>query len=642
MKKYIITTILALCSLLNMQAQKEQEVSSELKKVVVFPFEAQLFKQAEVTLPGNTVLLKFTKLSPYIEEKSIRVSGDKSLTILNVSSQQDFLSEKEMNEKVKAIKNKINVFKDKQEDFKVQIKVLEDKDAYLEANKTMSQQSAASPAKYQEMSIYFTNLMKEDQLQLLKYNRQVNAYADSIQTYNTQINQLNLNQKEPSGIITVLVSSKESYATKIDLSYIVGRASWIPSYDIRFEGLTKPLTLNYKANVTQQSGYDWNDIKLSLSTAETQKSADIPLLHPLYLGYVYTEQPTQANNSAGINNGEISGVVKDEKGEVVIGAVVKVKGTSIGGITDYNGQYTLKNIPQESNTLEFSYLGMETKDVNIYGNITNVVLKDLSKELNEVVVTGYGPVAERRDIVASVSASSGKELVDLEESTGDGYQKKEKIPDGYQTNVTATRKPTTSTFEVDETQTVKSENKTSQIPFKQAEVPCIFEYKAIPKLSEKVYLMARIPSWVDFGLQTADANLYFENAFIGQTQINTNSLNDTLSVSFGPDQGISIKREKIKDYTENVSFGSKQQQTLSWRIVIKNNKNEDVKVDVYDQVPLTKQDDSSIKALELSGGELKETTGEVHWPVSLAAGASKELILTVQVKYPKGKRIILK
>jgi len=194
---------------------------------------------------------------------------------------------------------------------------------------------------------------------------------------------------------------------------------------------------------------------------------------------------------------------------------------------------------------------------------------------------------------------------------------------------------------VDEAQTVKT-GKSTLIPFKQEEVPCIFQYKSIPKLSEKVYLTGSIPNWYELDLQSGDANLYFGNNFIGKTRINATSMTDTLTVSFGPDQGISIKREKIKDFTENVSLSSKQQQTVSWRIVVKNNKNEAVKVDVFDQLPLTNQDDIAVKALELSGGELNKTTGEVKWPVSLPAGGSKELIFSVQVKYPKGRRVILK
>lgn len=126
--------------------------------------------------------------------------------------------------------------------------------------------------------------------------------------------------------------------------------------------------------------------------------------------------------------------------------------------------------------------------------------------------------------------------------------------------------------------------------------------------------MARIPNWSELGLQEGEANLYFENAFIGKSNINLLTFTDTLSLGFGANQGISIKREKIKDFTESVSMGTKQQQTITWRIVLKNNKNEAVKVDVFDQIPLTKQDDTSIKVLELSGAKLNETTGELHWP----------------------------
>ena len=67
----------------------------------------------------------------------------------------------------------------------------------------------------------------------------------------------------------------------------------------------------------------------------------------------------------------ISGTVKDATGETIISASVVVKGTTIGTVTDFDGNYTL-DVPDDAKVLVFSYIGMKTQELNITGNVMNV------------------------------------------------------------------------------------------------------------------------------------------------------------------------------------------------------------------------------------------------------------------------------
>lgn len=108
---------------------------------------------------------------------------------------------------------------------------------------------------------------------------------------------------------------------------------------------------------------------------------------------------------------QVSGNVKEESGEPVIGASIMVKGTSTGTITDFDGNYTI-SIPSGSNTLVFSYVGMQTQEVAISGSVINVSLKDDSQILDDIVVTGYG-TTKKRDLVTSVGSVSAEQLKDV-------------------------------------------------------------------------------------------------------------------------------------------------------------------------------------------------------------------------------------
>ena len=107
----------------------------------------------------------------------------------------------------------------------------------------------------------------------------------------------------------------------------------------------------------------------------------------------------------------ISGTVTDQTGETIISASVMVKGTTIGTVTDFDGNYVL-DVPDDAKVLVFSYIGLQTEEVNITGNVINVVLKENSEVLEEVVVTGYG-TTKKRDLVTAVSSVNAEQLKDI-------------------------------------------------------------------------------------------------------------------------------------------------------------------------------------------------------------------------------------
>ncbi len=107
----------------------------------------------------------------------------------------------------------------------------------------------------------------------------------------------------------------------------------------------------------------------------------------------------------------ISGTVKDATGETIISASVVVKGTSLGTVTDFDGNYTL-DVPDDAQVLVFSYIGMKTQELSITGDVMNVVLSENSEVLDEVVVTGYG-TTKKRDLVTAVSSVNADQLKDI-------------------------------------------------------------------------------------------------------------------------------------------------------------------------------------------------------------------------------------
>ena len=99
----------------------------------------------------------------------------------------------------------------------------------------------------------------------------------------------------------------------------------------------------------------------------------------------------------------IQGLVKDDRGEVIIGATIKVKGTTIG-TTNMDGLYNL-SVPSENSILIVSYIGYATQEIKV-GNRQNIIitLQEDAKNLEEVVVTAYGTGQKKASMVGSVQS----------------------------------------------------------------------------------------------------------------------------------------------------------------------------------------------------------------------------------------------
>jgi TonB-linked SusC/RagA family outer membrane protein len=105
----------------------------------------------------------------------------------------------------------------------------------------------------------------------------------------------------------------------------------------------------------------------------------------------------------------VQGSVKDETGVPLPGVTILVKGTTNGTTTDINGNYSI-SVPQEAKTLQFSFVGLATQEIEIAGKTQiDAVMKADVKSLEEVVVIGYG-TQRRKDVTGSIASMSSESI----------------------------------------------------------------------------------------------------------------------------------------------------------------------------------------------------------------------------------------
>lgn len=112
----------------------------------------------------------------------------------------------------------------------------------------------------------------------------------------------------------------------------------------------------------------------------------------------------------------VKGTVVDETNTPVIGATVKVNGSSIVTATDFDGNYVLKNVPADA-VITYTYIGMQTQEVKVSGKSEiNITLKEDSQNLEEIVVIGYG-AAKAKDLTAPIAVVSGEDIAAIATSS---------------------------------------------------------------------------------------------------------------------------------------------------------------------------------------------------------------------------------
>jgi uncharacterized protein (TIGR02231 family) len=154
-------------------------------------------------------------------------------------------------------------------------------------------------------------------------------------------------------------------------------------------------------------------------------------------------------------------------------------------------------------------------------------------------------------------------------------------------------------------------------------------------------LVAQIVNWDQYNLLEGEANLYFEDAYVGRTILDAKTLQDTLGISLGRDKNIVVGREKNEQFSKRRTIGSNVVETRGFKIVARNKKSQPIKLTIFDQIPLSVLSDIIVSPIELTSGKLDIKTGKVKWELVIDGQQQRDINLQYEVKYPKREKVIL-
>ena len=601
----------------------QNKVKTTAEKVMLFIDGAQVTRTRQVDIPAGTSTLIFTGLSPYMDAQSMQVSAKGKLTVTAVNQQYNYTDSASVSQKQQSLQEELKKTEKQQKEQKAELGLINAEYEILKTNCSVSNKNTAtSLATIKEVNQYYSTQLKTLKSKELAINEKIEELTRKQEQLNAELAQLSGKSLTPMSEIAVNVNAPAACKATFILNYYVKNAGWFPSYDVRSGSLSEPISIVYKANIFQNTKEDWKNVELSLSSSNPTTGSVAPKLATYWLDYGLAAPRYSLNQ----NGNSVSGVVLDSGREPIIGANVMIPGTTIGTITDVNGKYSI-TIPNGQNQLQFSFIGFQTQTRDIRGNIMNVVLQEDMQMLEEVVVVGYGTEASASP--HRPSTKSIKKAAAIEEEASMAL------------NVEQTQGQMGYEFEIKIPYTIPSDSKPVVAEIGHYEIPASYTYQSTPKIDKDAFLIARVTDWEKLHLLEGEANVYFENTFIGKSIMNVSQQSDTLSFSLGRDKRIMIQRTKENEYTSRKFIGSSQTQSIAWKLSVRNTRPEPVTLTLYDQLPVSRNNNITVTAEEISGGTLDEAKGIIAWQMTLQPGEQRELPLRYKVKYPKGRNLLI-
>jgi uncharacterized protein (TIGR02231 family) len=528
-----------------------QNISAPVENAILYLDGAELIHSKTVTVnPGRTNIV-FTGLTNKLIGKSVQVTTSTAdVNILSVSDKINFLNPAKESARVKTVRDSIKKISKEIEEINNEREAYDKEKEMLMRNTSIGgQDKGVSIAELKLAADFYRARIKEINAELFKYHNKADDKAELVHKLELELNELNANKFNPTAEVTILVSCSLKATTKIELHYITPAGGWTPSYDLKCEDINKPLTLVYRAKVYNNTGIDWNEIKMKLSTGDPMKNASKPNLDTWFVNY------NEGNAYYNKNKGK----------------------------ADYSNAYSNE---------EYS--------------------EDLKKS-NAPAAQGYYQQQQQTQLQQQKQQTIVYEEIQVSDLSAE--------------------------FDIKDPYTVPSDAKPYIVDVTTHNLNATFRHYAVPKTEREAFMLARITGWEDLDLIEGPCNVYFGGTYVGQSYIDTKSIDDTLDLSLGRDKKIQVTRTQVKDMTKEKIIGNSRKITYSYEMVVKNNRKSAITIDLEDQLPVSKQADITVEAIELSKAEMNKDNGKLTWTFNLQPDESKKVILTFSIKYPRDRAV---
>ena len=313
-KTFFSATIIAVLAITAMTASADDiTANSTPSAVTVYRTKALVHRSATVNLPQGNSTVVFPSMTEDMDDGSVRITGNGNadVSILEVKVEREYLdkaSGKEI-EKWQAMVDSLN---DETRKLNDRASVVSAQKDFVLALKDHQATATAQTLGTQKINVKdFEDLLLFVEKSLTGYDEELHSIEikkaklqDKINAANQRLNDLRSQQNKTKKRIVVRIDVAKAGSMTFDCSYLVSQASWQPLYDARVDADKKKMNLTYYGMVKQSTGENWDNVQLTLSTAQPTRGDYIPQLsawyvHPQQQEYGYLRE--EANATSGLS-----------------------------------------------------------------------------------------------------------------------------------------------------------------------------------------------------------------------------------------------------------------------------------------------------------------------------------------------------
>ncbi len=292
-------------------AQK-QVVSPKVTEAVLYLNQARVVSEASVSLNKGHNELVLAGLSQYVDDHTVQVTVGERTQIISITTSYNYLQDertvpaiRKLLDKKEGLEAQVSEETARQKSFELQMELIK-KNATMGSEQSRTPESIASMAAIaQKETFKITNSINAVKLKLKDLNKELRQINQQLNEERTSVNEL-------SKQIVLELSASSAHQANVELSYMIGNAYWTPSYDIRASSDDDNIEIVYKADVVQNSGLNWEQVKLTFSSYRPRDNQNRPILHPQYVSTNQPNAPMYAGDKAFLSNAlqsKVSGMV---------------------------------------------------------------------------------------------------------------------------------------------------------------------------------------------------------------------------------------------------------------------------------------------------------------------------------------------
>lgn len=594
--------IAAFCVLLSTHifANENNIVKSQLKTATVYKTGAELTHTAIANIKQGNNELIIDNIANAIDINSIQIKTENAVTLMGVEFSNNYLMPNEKSIRVKQLEDSVEILQQQYDRTNNNLSSNQELYEVLRSNRDIKgTQTGMSVAELAKLMDYYKLKLVELQDAKQSLTEKLKKIDEQKQKLQNQISEESKKNTSSAGRLVLQLYAAIAGKYNFTVSYIANNAFWSVYYDVRVDDVKSPLKLITKAKVSQTTGIDWNQVKLSLSTSMPNQWGNAPILNAWYLAYI---NPVYAMNRqlAASNYIQPSAKLNYSQAEVAYDKDIAVRGNS--------------SVYQNNEPL-YIVNGAEMSKEE-FAKISQTAIKSINVLKGDNATSVYGS-----------RGSNGVIVVTLKE--------------GLEDYVSVADNTLNLAYDIDLPYDIPTNGKPQIATIATTEIRAGYKHYAVPKLDKDVYLLAEIADWNKLNLLPGEANIIVEGTYVGKSFIDPNSTNDTLSLTLGRDKRVSIKREKLIDYSSVKFLGTNKLQKFTYQITIKNNKKEGIDLLLKDQYPLTTNKEIEVELLDDGKAEINADLGILNWKLNLSAGETRKIKFSYTIKYPKDKMVNL-